>query len=421
MTSLWILNHYAITPDMPGGARHYELAKRLVQKGYSVTILASSFNHMLRQETRLKAGEPFGMEEVDGVKFVWLKTRPYQRNDWRRALNIAQYTLRAYSQGRRLPKSNAGISCPDVIIGSSVHPFAVLIAHRLARRFKVPLITEIRDLWPQTLVDFGRYKSRHPLMMALRQLESYLYKRSELIITLLSAASGYIQSRGVPPEKIVWVPNGVDTNLYSMQGKPHVPNNRFDVRYVGSHGTANNLDLLLEAAALLRKAGRDAIRFTFVGDGPERPRLIERTVSLGLTNVDFIGAVPRHQVPNALSEGSVLAITPPAADIYQFGLSPNKLYEYMAAGKPVLQACNPPNNLVKLSGCGITTKAGDAQELADAILRLSRMSPAEREAMGLRGRDYVRQHHDWAILADRLHQCIQSLTSKKAPELAARP
>jgi glycosyltransferase involved in cell wall biosynthesis len=414
MTNLWILNHYAITPDMPGGARHYELAKRLIQKGYTVTIFASSFNHMLHQEMRLQADQPYAVEEVDGVRFVWLRTRPYQRNDWRRALNMAQYTFRAYRQGKRLPHSNLGIPRPDVIIGSSVHPFAVLSALRLARRFKAHFITEIRDLWPQTLVDFGKYRSRHPLVMALRQLESYLYRRSELVITLLSAASNYIQSRGVAPEKIAWIPNGVDTNSYALYGGPAATHDLFEVRYVGSHGIANNLDLMLDAASLLQQAGQHHIRFISVGDGPERPRLMERARSLGLTGFEFRGPVPHNQVPQVLAEASALAITPPAADVYQYGLSPNKLYEYMAAGRPVIQACNPPHNLVELSGCGITTRAGDPQELADAILRLYRMSPQDRQAMGTRGRDYVRQHHDWSILSEQLHQCIQSLLAASA-------
>jgi len=119
--NLWIFNHYAITPDMPGGTRHYDLASELVHRGHKVTIFASSFHHGRYQEMKLAPNESWKVEDVDGIKFIWVKTFPYQRNNWRRVLNMVSYMLRAWSIGRRLPKLASEIERPDVVIGSSVH------------------------------------------------------------------------------------------------------------------------------------------------------------------------------------------------------------------------------------------------------------------------------------------------------------
>jgi len=126
--NLWILNHYAVSPDMPGGTRHFELARELVRRGYKVTIFASSFHHGSHHEMKLTSGERWKVEDVDGVKFIWIKTFPYQYNNWRRMLNMVSYMLPAWRIGRKLTNLSPDIKRPDVVIGSSPHPLAVLAA-----------------------------------------------------------------------------------------------------------------------------------------------------------------------------------------------------------------------------------------------------------------------------------------------------
>ena len=115
--TLWILNHYAISPDMPGGTRHFDLASELVKKGHDVTIFASGFDHGTHKYTKIKPEEKMKVEAYDGVRFVWINTFPYSGNDWRRVMNMISYGWRVLGCGRGIPK-------PDVVIGSSMHPFA---------------------------------------------------------------------------------------------------------------------------------------------------------------------------------------------------------------------------------------------------------------------------------------------------------
>ena len=150
---LWIFNHYAVTPDLPGATRHFDFGRELVKRGYQVTVFAADFNHLLLQPNmKLGPRKKWKLENVDGVNFVWLKTFSYQQNNWRRIINICSYFLQASLVSDKIAKK---IGRPDVIIGSTVHPLAPLLALRLAKKFQAKFIGEIRDLWPQSLQEMG--------------------------------------------------------------------------------------------------------------------------------------------------------------------------------------------------------------------------------------------------------------------------
>ena len=192
--NLWILNHYAIVPDMPGGTRHYDFSKELIRRGHKVTIFTSSFHYIQHKELRLKRGEKYKIEGVNGINFVWLKTFPYQKNDWRRVINMISYMWRSYWLGKRITKINKNIKKPDIIIGSSVHLLAVLSAYWLSKFYKSKFIMEVRDLWPQTLIDFKKFKKNNIVIKVLKLLEQFLYKKAQKIIVLLPKAEDYIMS-----------------------------------------------------------------------------------------------------------------------------------------------------------------------------------------------------------------------------------
>ena len=404
--NIWIFNHYAVTPDMPGGTRHYDLARELVKRGHQVTIIASSFHHGRHQEIRLAFGERWKVENVDGVKFAWIKTFPYQRNDWHRVLSMVSYMLRAWRIGRRLPKLSPEIEKPDVIIGSSVHLLAVLAAYWVAKRYRARFIMEVRDLWPQTIIDMGEMSERNPIVKTLQFLERFLYRRAERIITLLPLAYEYITSCGVPQEKIVWVPNGVDLNRFEEIKSRNSSNNDFKVIYLGAHGQANALDVLLEAAKIVQERGCQEIEFILIGDGPEKSRLVKRAKGLELRNVKFRDSVPKSKVPKVLEEADVTVFILNDLSLYRYGISLNKLFDYLAAKKPLILAGDPVNNPVREVDCGLTVPSRNPEALSEAIIELSRMPKEEREAMGRRGREYVEKYHSIPVLADKLIECI---------------
>ena len=170
---IWIFNHYAHPPDLPGGTRHYDLGRELVQLGNNVTIFATSFHHFTHREARLGPKEKFKIEKVNGVKFVWVSTPPYQRNDWRRIQNMIAFAVRVLSLGQRITRLAPDIGRPDVVMGSSPHLFTPLAAYLVSKKYRVPFIMEVRDLWPQSLIDLGAFSEHHPLMKALQFLENF--------------------------------------------------------------------------------------------------------------------------------------------------------------------------------------------------------------------------------------------------------
>jgi len=405
--NLWIFNHYAVTPDLPGGTRHFDLGKELVARHHEVVILASGFRHSERRTTKLSPGESWRIEDVDGVKFVWLGTFPYQKNNWRRVLNMVSYMVRAWWIGRKLPKLSPEIRKPDVIIGSSVHPFAVLAAYWVARQHRARFIMEVRDLWPQTIVDMGELSERNPITKLLRMLEMFLYQRAERIIVLAPRMGEYISARGISEGKIVWIPNGVDLSRFKDIEPAEKNGKGFKIVYLGAHGQANALDILLEAAKGVQDQGYQDIKFILVGGGPEKPRLTELAKWLELRNIEFRGPVPKQEVPKTLGEGDATVFVLNDLPLYRYGISLNKLFDYLAAKKPLILAGHPINNPVEESGCGLTVPPRNPQALAEAIIKLYRMPKEEREAMGQRGREYVEKHHAIPVLARKLIQCIE--------------
>jgi glycosyltransferase involved in cell wall biosynthesis len=315
--------------------------------------------------------------------------------------NMLDYTQRAYFLGRRLPRLGAAIGPPHVIIGCSVHLFAVWAAYHLSRYYRARFIMEVRDLWPQTLLDMGVWRDGQPRVRFFRWLEQFLYERAERIITLSPLTGEYLARYSSSwAAKSVYIPNGTRIDRFQLKGTDQEDENRpLQITYLGAIGMANNLDLVLEAMRIVNSTDAGRVECVLVGDGPERHRLERQAQDWELTNVRFLGAVPREDVPSYLAQADILVLVQKEV---LYGSS-NKLFDYMASGKPVAFAIHAQhNNMVDAAGCGLSASPDSAQDLASKLLTLARMPAEERQSMGARGRKYVQQHHDYAILARRL-------------------
>jgi len=403
---IWILNHYASPPDRPVGTRHYDLGRVLAKQGHDVTIFASGFSHFTLREERLRRNECVRTEDVDGVRFVWLRTVPYARNNGRRALNMLSYSVSAiWAQGR--------MKRPDVVVGSSVHLAAVAAACLIGRVRRVPFVFEVRDLWPQTLVDMGALKDDGAITRALRGLELFLYRRARVVISLLPKAADYIVHLGIPAGKVVYIPNGIADDGTRRQaldeGAAELLARIEELRrsgslvagYVGSHVRANSIDTLIEGARTLRDRGVRNIVFVFVGDGMERQRNEQLARQHGLQNVIFWAAIPKCSVPAVLKALDVTLFSLRDISVFRYGLSCNKLFDYLASGRPVISACAVTDMPVRESGGGICIPPEAPEAVADALVQLAAMDAAGRQAMGERGRRWVYEHHGATALAGR--------------------
>ena len=397
--NIWILNHHAVTPDMSGGTRHYDFAKELIKRGHKVTIIASSFHYSKLKEMKKYEKQDYIIEDIESIKFIWFKTPPYFNNGIKRVINMLSYTKKAIFL---LPKLE--LSKPDIIIGSSVHLFAVYAAFRLSKRYETPFIMEVRDLWPQTLIDMGMSK-HHPFILILALLERYLYKRADKIITLLPDAYQYIE-KFVSREKIEWISNGV--NIDNVQYIKTTGNNKkFTILYAGAIGEANNLIDLVLVAQMLKN--EDKIVFKIVGNGPQKSYLLNEIKKLKITNISIEEPVSKHEISKLLASADVLFFNLKDSPVFRYGISSNKLFDYMAAGRPIIFASNSSNNPVKEAKGGLTVFPGSIVELKNAIMKLFNLELSEKINLGSNNRLYVEQNYAISLLAKKFENIIKEL------------
>lgn len=396
---IWIFNHYAVTPDTTGITRHYDLASELTKKGHRVTIFASSFNHPLRRDIKGKyknyKGVKYCPEERNKVLFVWIKTVPSRRNNWGRVVNMLSYSINSYKLAKEL-----NLPMPEAVIGSSPHLFAAYTAYRVAGNKKVPFVLEVRDLWAESLVDVGVPRF-HPFIISLKLLEKFLYKKADRIITLLPYSHRHITRE----EKVVYIPNGVNLGFFNLRKKEKL-HKGFLLIYSGTMNQSNNPESIIKAASILDR-GYPNIKFIFLGDGFEKTKLIE--MSKNLDNVVFMGPVPKKGIADVLRKVDVGIVTKSHMPVLKYGISYNKMFDYMAAAKPVIIASNYGNNPVKDANAGITVNPNEPEELASVAVKLYKMPDGQRKKMGQRGRAYVEKYHSTAMLADKLEGVLKEV------------
>ena len=400
---VWIINQFSISPLESGGTRHYSLAKELKKFGFITTIIASANNYYTGKPRALPEGQSAHMEEIDGVRFLWMRSITRDKKFFSRILAMLHFLFLVLSgrPRRYLPK-------PEIIMGSSPTLFNALAACLLAKRYKVPFVLEIRDLWPESLIEITGYGRYHPLVIVLRALEGWVYRNAQHIVTLLDKSALYFSAWGVPAERITVVSNGVDTQLLATDASALEDKKDFTILYMGAMGRPNSLETIIEAATLVKDNPR--IQIHFVGDGVSRPTLEDMTRERGLKNVHFSPPVAKKDVSKTLADADATILHIPDLSIYRWGISPNKLYDYLLAARPVLIASGVNDNIVTQSRCGLSIASASPEAMAGAMVRLEQMTRAEREEMGQRGREYVLQHFNFGVLGERLagvfSQCL---------------
>ena len=407
--NVWVIDQYADPPD-GHATRCFDLSRELVNRGHRVTIFASGFNQYRLREERLHAGETWREGVYDGVKFVWLRTASYKQNNLDRIASMVGYAWRVFWFGRRLRDQ------PDVIIGSSPPLLAPLSAYGLARAKGCPFVFEVRDLWPQSLVELGGLSRRSPITLALRALEKFLYQRAAKIIMLWPRAHLYTATLGIPGEKVVWIAHVVDFERFKLL-KPYSGGSadNFTIMFLGRLGLSNDFEVVLQAARMLQDAEVKGLRFVFVGGGSDTRRLVGRAQELALQNVEFRDPVPKSDIWRAMEQADAFISCWRDLPHYLYGISLNKLCDYMVSGRPVLFGIRAGYDPVEIAKAGITVAPGNPTLLAEAIRKLLALAPSERVQMGLNGIRYVREHHDVSVLADRLEQTLRSCVDENAP------
>ncbi|MEQ6050290.1 glycosyltransferase [Lysinibacillus capsici] len=406
--NIWIFNHYAVGPNSSGGTRHFDLAKQLIKRGHQVTIFASSFNHQMLKEEHL-ANEQVKYKEMisEGVKFIWIKTVPYSRNNHRRVFNMMSYYFKVLKISKMKQEN------PDVIIGSLVHPLAALAGYQVAKVKKSIFIFEERDLWPQTLIDLGKMSNKNPIISILGRVEKFLFNKSQLIIVLFDKAIGYVESKGVSKNKVLYIPNGYE--LGRLDNTLELPNNIIEefeklkqkkiAIYTGAHGQANNLDTILNSAKKI-KTKNENIHFVLIGNGPEKKRLMQRVEEENISNVTMMDPVKKELIPLILQKAHIGLLPLVNSPVFKWGISPNKLFDYMGTALPVILLCDLEGTPVDLSGGGVVIRENFEDELVHFF---ENMDANELYNMGQKGKVYLEQYHSWEKLSLELEKRMEEL------------
>ena len=401
-----LINHYAGSVHHGMEYRAFYLAREWIGLGHAVQVVAASQSHVRSVQPAPPAAlSGRARERIDGVDYLWLRTPKYRGNGLGRVINIAAFCLQLVWNAARLAREFR----PDVVVASSTYPMDIWPAALIARRAGAKLVHEVHDLWPLSPIELGGMSPRHPFIRLCQAAEDFACRRSDVVVSMLPKVREHLRAHGLDLRKLHIVPNGVLAEEWDAAGDPLTgalaeylrqakDKGSLVVVYAGAHGLANALDALLDAATLLK---RDAFDFVLVGDGAERERLARRVADEGLANVRLFEPIPKRQIPALLAQADIAYIGLQRVPIFRFGIAPNKLMDYMMAGCTVLSAIEAGNDPVGESGCGVTVPAESAAAVAAGLRRLAALPADARRAMGRRGRDFVRQHHTWPVLARR--------------------
>ena len=401
------VNHYAGGPAYGMEYRPYYLSREWVRSGHRVRLLAASYSHVRSVQPQRPAGanDDVWIEDVDGIEFAWYRTPSYSGNNLRRAINIGVFLARVARHASRVVKEFA----PDIVIASSTYPMDIWVARRIASMAGARLVFEVHDLWPLSPVELGDMKSGHPFVRLCEVAEHTAYRDADIVVSMLPVIASHASERGLALERLHIVPNGISPEEWEAPAEPlreevrsfideQHRDGRLVVCYAGAHGLPNALDVLLDAADLLRER---PFSFILVGDGMEKRRLVQRVAAAGNARVRMFGPVPKAQIPTLLTSIDIAYIGLRPSPLFRFGIAPNKLLDYMMAGCTILQSVEAGNDPVEDAGCGLTVAPGSPAAVADGLIRLS-MVPAEtRREMGRLGHEYVLANHTYPVLARR--------------------
>ena len=406
--NILLINHYAGSKEHGMEYRPFYLAREWVCEGHHVTILAASYSHVRTHNSSPE--QAVTDEEIDGIRYIWLKTPSYHGNGLRRAINIFTFVSRFYAwQGRLF----YGVPW-NAVIASSTYPLDIFPARNLAQNVRARLVFEVHDLWPLTLIELGGMSPLHPFIMLMQLAENYAYRHADRVVSMLPKADEYMREHGMAHDKFVYIPNGIDVLEWgkSTVSMPEEHQRiltslrqagKYLIGYTGAHGLANGLDSLVEAAARITS---EKVVFVFVGQGPQKEALQRKVSQYQLTNVVFLSPIPKASIPMLLGSMDALYIGLKKGSLFRFGVSPNKLIDYMMAAKPVIYAIDAGNDPVAESGCGISIPPEDPGAIIGAVTKLVNMVRSERERMGSRGRDYVMANNDYRVLARKFLEAI---------------
>lgn len=410
--NIWIVNHYAIPPSMGGLVRHYYFSKYLQKKGHHVKIFTSSKIH--NTDINMIQDKSLYQEELmDGVEYTFVRSRDYKGNGLDRITNMIDLPFKMWSAMKEFYQKEK----PDVIYTSSPDLFVAFFALLFGRKHKVPVVVEIRDLWPESIVEYNGMSKKNPVIQVLYQLEKWIYKKADQLVFTMEGGREYICDKGwnkvVDLNKVHHVNNGVDlreyeedTKTYQMEDDDLHDESKFKVVYVGSIRRANNVQDLVDVAIELKKRNEKDVSILIYGDGTDRKELENRCLKYNLNNVFFKGKVEKKYIPYILSKSNLNILNYKQADTWKYGGSQNKQFEYLASGRPVCSNVKMGYSIIEKNECGQEQNIKTVTEYVELILKYKNMESSQYDYQCANAKSAA-EKYDYAILTEKIESILK--------------
>lgn len=419
---IWILNHYATNMYFDEAGRHQSLAKYLINMGCDVNIFCANTVHNSDVSVDVGNEEYINCIGVDQVQYTFIKTRPYSNNGKQRIGNMLDY----YHGVKKILMGKSEIfGRPDVIIASSVHPLTLIAGEKIARKFGIPCICEIRDLWPESLVSYGFLRKNGFITKLLRFGERKIYEKADALVFTMEGGRDYIVERrwnienggSIDLDKVHYINNGVDIELFNINKHTHIYHDKewnsfvgSKIVYTGSIRLTNHLEYIIDAAQALRN--RIDLGFFIFGEGDKKDELEKKCKDLNLKNVYFKGKVEKKYVPNILANCDICITDMYSSELFKYGISPNKVFDYIAAKKPIISGLISNYDIVRESAVGITLDSISADEICRAIYKILSMDKASKAEMSIKY-EHAARLYDFKNLAHEYLKIIYGVLKNK--------
>lgn len=402
--NILLVNHYAGSPVLGMEFRPYYLGREWVRSGNKVMIVGGSYSHLRKQQPTAES------ETIEGIEYRWIPLKPYKGNGLGRIRSMFDFVRKLRFSYKRI----LGDFKPDVVIASSTYPLDIYPCKHIADHYKAKLVYEVHDLWPLSPMELGGYSKHHPFIMVMQAAEDYCYRHADKVVSLLPAALPHMVERGMDPKKFAYVPNGFDPQEWHSDVVP--PKNvtevidklrkegKFIVMYAGGHAISNALDFFLDALKQLKGTNITAV---MIGTGQEKARLSDRVKEESIDNVIMLDPVRKDEVPGVLALADCLYIGWKKNPLYRFGICPNKLFDYMMSGKPIIHSVAAPNDWVADGKCGISIEAENSLLLKNAIYEMSQWTNEKRISIGNKGKIYCQRMFQYSDQASKFINALK--------------
>lgn len=415
---IWIWNHYATNMFKDEAGRHYWFAENLIKEGYSPTIFCASTIHNTNEDIDTN-NHKFIIHKTNGIPFVFVKTPNYSQNGSKRIMNMLLFYKNIFSVAEAYIKKEGK---PDIILASSVHPLTLVAAIKVARKLGVPCVCEVRDLWPESIVAYGALKRKSLVAKALYQGEKWIYKKADSLIMTWEGGKEYIVDQKwqnqIDLKKIKHISNGLVIDTFDNNSeKYHLVDSELDdkryknIVYTGSIRKVNNIGVLLETAKLIQEKGRTDIRFLIYGSGDEKEMLQQRCNDETINNVIFKGRVEKKYIPSILKRSYINILHNSSTSLDKYGQSQNKFFEYLAAGKCIVQTYKTGYSILEKYNCGINAPNQNPQTIARVLIKASD-EKKENIVMAKNARKIAYQF-DFKKLTSQLIDIIEESSKRK--------